>query len=78
MTEKRSPTTTPDWQAAVRRRTRFYTLIALLLAILFGVLVFQLYSHQGPRISIEFLDDTATPLDKIPASINTNINANFG
>ena len=47
---KRHPTTTPDWQAAVRRRTRFYTLAAVLLAVLFGVLVFQFFSRQQ-RIS---------------------------
>ena len=40
---KRSPLTTPDWQAAVRRRTQFYLLIAFLLAVLFGVLVFQFF-----------------------------------
>ncbi len=41
-----APTTTPDWQAAVRRRTRFYILVAVLLAILFGVLVFEFFSRQ--------------------------------
>lgn len=40
------PTTTPDWQAAVRRRTQFYVLVAVLLAVLFGILVFQLYFRQ--------------------------------
>ena len=49
MTKKRSPTTTPNWQAAVRRRTRFYTLIAVLLAALFGFLVFQFFTHQNTR-----------------------------
>jgi len=39
-------TTTPDWRAAVRRRTRFYVLAAALLAILFGFLVFQFFSSQ--------------------------------
>jgi len=29
-----APLTTPDWQAAVRRRTQFYLLIAFLLAVL--------------------------------------------
>lgn len=46
MTGKFAPTTTPDWQAAVRRRTRFYVLVAVLLAVLFGVLVFQFFSRQ--------------------------------
>jgi len=46
MTEKHTPTTTPDWQAAVRRRTRFYLLVSILLAVLFGVLVFQFFSRQ--------------------------------
>jgi Flp pilus assembly protein CpaB len=46
MTEKTIPTTTPDWQAAVRRRTRFYILVAVLLAVLFGFLVFQFFAHQ--------------------------------
>ncbi len=46
MTDKFAPTTTPDWQAAVRRRTRFYVLMAVLLAILFGFLVFQFFSGQ--------------------------------
>ncbi len=46
MTEKQAPTTTPDWQAAVRRRTRFYVLVSILLAVLFGVLVFQFFSSQ--------------------------------
>ncbi len=46
MTEKQAPTTTPDWQAAVRRRTQFYVLVAALLAVLFGVLVFQFFSRQ--------------------------------
>lgn len=46
MTEKHTPTTTPDWQAAVRRRTQFYLLVAILLAVLFGVLVFQFFSRQ--------------------------------
>jgi len=43
---KRSPLTTPDWQAAVRRRTQFYLLVAFLLAVLFGVLVFQFFWQQ--------------------------------
>lgn len=43
---KRSPLTTPDWQAAVRRRTQFYLLMAFLLAVLFGVLVFQFFVQQ--------------------------------
>ena len=46
MTVKNTPTTTPDWQAAVRRRTRFYILVAVLLAALFGFLVFQFFSKQ--------------------------------
>jgi len=46
MTVKNAPTTTPDWQAAVRRRTRFYVLVAVLLAVLFGFLVFQFFSRQ--------------------------------
>lgn len=46
MTEKFTPTTTPDWQAAVRRRTRFYVLVSILLAVLFGILVFQFFSSQ--------------------------------
>ena len=46
MTVKNVPTTTPDWQAAVRRRTRFYVLMAVLLAALFGFLVFQFFARQ--------------------------------
>jgi len=46
MNVKNAPTTTPDWQAAVRRRTQFYVLAAVLLAVLFGVLVFQFFSRQ--------------------------------
>jgi len=46
MTVKNTPTTTPDWQAAVRRRTRFYILVAVLLAVLFGFLVFQFFARQ--------------------------------
>jgi pilus assembly protein CpaB len=46
MKEQTLPTTTPDWQAAVRRRTRFYVLVAVLLAVLFGFLVFQFFSLQ--------------------------------
>jgi Flp pilus assembly protein CpaB len=42
----RAPLTTPDWQAAVRRRTQFYLLVAFLLAVLFGVLVFQFFTQQ--------------------------------
>lgn len=42
----KAPTTTPDWQAAVRRRTRFYILVAVLLAVLFGILVYQFFSRQ--------------------------------
>jgi len=38
---KRTPLTTPDWQAAVRRRSQFY-----LLVVLFGVLVFQFFIQQ--------------------------------
>jgi len=56
---RKAPTTTPDWQAAVRRRTRFYVLVAVLLAVLFGVLVFQFFSRQqryapGEKISAVF------------------------
>lgn len=47
MKEQSIPTTTPDWQAAVRRRTRFYVLAAVLLAVLFGFLVFQFFSRQS-------------------------------
>ncbi len=46
MSRKNYPTTTPDWRAAVRRRTRFYILAAILLAILFGILVFQFFARQ--------------------------------
>ena len=46
MAENKTPTTTPDWQAAVRRRTRFYVLVAVLLAVLFGFLVFQFFTDQ--------------------------------
>jgi Flp pilus assembly protein CpaB len=46
MTVKNAPSTTPDWQSAVRRRTRFYILVAVLLAVLFGFLVFQFFSRQ--------------------------------
>lgn len=46
MAENKTPTTTPDWQAAVRRRTRFYVLVAVLLAALFGFLVFQFFADQ--------------------------------
>ena len=45
---KHFPTTTPDWQASVRRRTRFYTLAAVLLAVLFGVLTYSFFSRQDP------------------------------
>jgi hypothetical protein len=48
LTNKIYPTTTPDWQAAVRRRTNFYVLAAVLLAVLFGILVFEFFSRlQG-------------------------------
>ncbi len=46
MSRKNYPTTTPDWRAAVRRRTRFYILAAILMAILFGILVFQFFARQ--------------------------------
>jgi len=46
LSRKNYPTTTPDWRAAVRRRTRFYLLAAILLAILFGILVFQFFARQ--------------------------------
>jgi Flp pilus assembly protein CpaB len=46
MADKSIPTTTPDWQAAARRRTRFYVLVAVLLAAMFGVLVFQFFAQQ--------------------------------
>lgn len=46
MAKKSYPTTTPDWRAAVKRRTRFYVLMAALLAILFGILVFQFFARQ--------------------------------
>jgi Flp pilus assembly protein CpaB len=42
----RAPITTPDWQAAVRRKTLFFTLAAVLLAVLFGVLVFHFFASQ--------------------------------
>jgi len=41
-----APLTTPSWQAAVRRRTTFYLLVAALLAVLFGVLVFYPYAQR--------------------------------
>jgi Flp pilus assembly protein CpaB len=47
MKEKTITPTTPDWRAAVRRRTRFYILAAVLLAFLFGFLVFQFFTSQG-------------------------------
>jgi Flp pilus assembly protein CpaB len=46
LSRKKYPTTTPDWQAAVRRRTSFYVLAAFLLAVLFGILVFQFFSRK--------------------------------
>lgn len=46
MSGRNYPTTTPDWQAAVRRRTRFYLLVSLLLAILFGLLVYDFYTDR--------------------------------
>ncbi len=46
MAKKSYPTTTPDWRAAVKRRTRFYALMAVLLAVLFGILVFQFFVRQ--------------------------------
>ena len=46
MSKKEYPTTTPDWRAAVKRRTRFYVLTAFLLAILFGILVFKVFARQ--------------------------------
>ncbi|MCD6424159.1 MAG: hypothetical protein J7L35_01530 [Anaerolineales bacterium] len=46
MSKKEYPTTTPDWRTAVKRRTRFYVLMAVLLAIIFGILVFQFFARQ--------------------------------
>jgi len=46
LSKKEYPTTTPDWRAAVKRRTRFYVLTAFLLAILFGILVFEVFARQ--------------------------------
>lgn len=47
MEENKYPTTSPDWRAAVHRRTRFFVLSAALLAILFGFLVFQFFTRQS-------------------------------
>ncbi|MGB2963988.1 MAG: SAF domain-containing protein [Anaerolineales bacterium] len=46
MSKRRYPTTTPDWKVAVRRRTSFYILVSVLLAVLFGILVYQFFSNQ--------------------------------
>ena len=51
------PTTTPDWQSAVRRRTWFYTIVAFLFAILFAVFYYQINLEK-----LEFL-----PGDLVPA-----------
>lgn len=59
MGKRTHPTTTPDWGAVVKRRTRFYTLIAAILAVLFGVLLYSSLSRQnlwtsGDLISMVF------------------------
>ena len=41
MPKAKYPTTTPDWQSAVRRRTWFYTVVAILFAILFAVFYYK-------------------------------------
>jgi len=46
LSKKEYPTTTPDWRAAVKRRTRFYALMAVLLAVLLCLLVFQFFVRQ--------------------------------
>ena len=46
MSKRRYPTTTPDWKTAVRRRTSFYVLVAVMLAVLFGILVYQFFASQ--------------------------------
>lgn len=53
MARNKVPTTTPDWRAAVQRRTRFYVLAAVLLAVLFGFLVYQFFSRQQAYTSVE-------------------------
>lgn len=50
MSGQHYPTTTPDWRAAVQRRTRFYTLAAVLLAVLFGLLTFQFFRDQQAHV----------------------------
>ncbi|MDZ7843913.1 MAG: SAF domain-containing protein [Anaerolineales bacterium] len=60
------PTTTPDWQAAVRRRSRFYTVAALLLAVLFGILTFHFFNRQDV-IKAEDLTSAVFASRKIPA-----------
>lgn len=49
----RAPITTPDWQAAIRRKTLFFTLAAVLLAVLFGVLVYHFFTSQQQTYSGE-------------------------
>lgn len=61
MTEKQTPTTTPDWQAAVRRRTRFYLLVAVLLVVLFGVLVCY-FPNISEKLLTSKLDLVTLPL----------------
>jgi len=51
MPGKSAPNTTPDWRAAARRRTRFYLTAAILLAVLFGVLVYQFFNTQRSAVS---------------------------
>jgi len=53
MRKNEFPTTTPDWRSAVRRRTRFYVLTAVLLAGLFGFLVHQYFTDLGTYTSGE-------------------------
>ena len=69
---KRTPLTTPDWQAAVRRRTQFYLLVAFLLAVLFGVLVFQFFIQQQDTRPQAF---TAAVFASQPISMGTTITA---
>ena len=55
MPGKSAPTTTPDWRAAARRRSRFYLTAAVLLAVLFGVLVYQFFNSQRSAVSEPFI-----------------------
>ena len=66
---KHIPTTTPDWQASVRRRTHFYTLAAVLLAVLFGVLTYSFFTRRDPSsegpLTIAVFSSTQIPVGEM-------------